>query len=129
MLEPESNYLPEEEIIPPKKITLDKNTQRKIAVTLQIALLFLLLLVIGYYAYYFFSGINQSPLSNISPTPSINVLKPSPILKFSKWATESALLNEEKNLQNLENEIKSLDLNETDLNFPSLNFSLNFKEN
>lgn len=128
MLESDQNYIPEEEVVPRKKLEIKPEQKKKIAYYTQIAFFVLLLLFIGYYAYWFFSQINRNGDGNLTPSP---VASPTPTAKpkiLTKWATDSAILNIQNTLQQEESSLKNLDLSEQSLSFPALDFSLNFNE-
>lgn len=94
-----------------------------------ICLFFLLLLAASFSAsYFYFKNLNRlAPQTQPSPTPT-PVTAVSPIPK-SPYATDSAILLIKDELKNLEKNLDSLDLKESQLLPPALDFEVELPEN
>lgn len=127
MLEPEANYFPEEEYRPKINIEIKKHQKQKAVFIAQVSTLIILLLIVSFYFYYYFSNLNSAsspPIAKITP-PKIS---PQPTIFISKWATDSAVINENANLKNQSDALNLIDLVESDLSFPALDFQVNFQQ-
>ena len=120
------NYIPEEEAIP-KKVKFLSISQKRFAY-LGALILLLILLVISLYSYIYFQKINKGREVVITPTPTLAMPTPTPTHTPSRWATDSAVLKSEQEVNNIERELNNLDLSEPLLNFPSLDFNINFEK-
>lgn len=73
-------------------------------------------------------SVSHRPVGNVVlPTPAVTVL-PTPVelLSPSRYATDSAVLKLEGNLKDNETKLNNLDIKESDLYSPQLDFDINF---
>src|SRR5258708_35118193 len=61
-----------------------------------------------------------TPIS-VSPTPEI-------ILNASKYATDAGVLKIEADLKNIQNQLNSTDIRQSDLSLPNLDYNINFNQ-
>ena len=105
-----------EKPIEPAKETTPPVGPRPLFITL-LAVIILLLLIIAF----LLISKKQTPMVQVSPSPSVVISLPSPM------ATESASPKSiEERLTLLEEKLKAVDLQQTELSFPLLDFSFNF---
>lgn len=128
MIEPDENYLPEEEIIPKHPLSLDDVLKSRTFRILALGIFSLLLILIALSAFLYFTRLNKTPALTVTPTPQPVVNLPTPVISQSKWATDAGLLKEQDNLSKIDNDLKNIDLNEQSLSFPVLDFHVNFEK-
>lgn len=119
------NYIPEEEYPVKKEVKKIDSFTVIVVILLSIILFILIFSLISY-----FTSINRPKEKNENIKPTITIIKPSPtlIIKPSSWATNGAVLKIDEELKNQGVNLNSIDLNETVLTFPSLDFNINFEK-
>jgi|GEM_PF-5997184 len=119
------NYIPEEEYPVKKEVKKIDSFTVIVVILLSIILFILIFSLISY-----FTSINRPKEKNENIKPTITIIKPSPtlVIKPSSWATDSAILKLEEKINSQGESLNSIDLNETVLTFPSLDFNINFEK-
>ncbi|MBX4206129.1 hypothetical protein KW795_02930, partial [Candidatus Microgenomates bacterium] len=92
-------------------------------------IIFIVLVILLVFAavYKSFSG-DKKPTVRVTPAPqAIQTATPSAITTPSRYATDSAVLELETKINNLDKDMNSTNINEPQLSIPQLDFNINFK--
>ncbi len=103
---------------------LPKNTK---ILVITIAVLFLIIFLLSILVALF--GKKQTVVI-ATPTPSSISVTPAPnvILNASRYATDSGVLKIESDLNNIQKQLESTDVKQTDLTLPNIDFNINFNK-
>lgn len=120
------NYVEEEQL----KVKVDnkENQQKKLRIIIVVMLLFIILLITSLYLYNYLININKLPEQAVRQTSPQITIVPTPTFTVTSWATSSSVLKIEENIKGIDHDLNNLDLNQPVLNFPSLDFNINFNK-
>ncbi len=103
---------------------LPKNTKiLLIVITILLLIIFLLSILVAMF------GKKQTAIV-ATPTPSPISVTPGPnvILNASRYATDSGVLKIESDLNDIQKQLETTDVKQTDLNIPNLDYNINFNQ-
>ncbi|MFH1840843.1 MAG: hypothetical protein ABH807_01675 [Candidatus Shapirobacteria bacterium] len=105
---------------PIKKIIAKLERSLLIKIGLGFAALFVILLVLA-----LIFGSKRKP-ANVAPTPTPKVIPTEEISRPSLYATDAAILEIESRIKDIDQKLQEVDLKETALNPPVLDFEIKF---